>query len=352
MSLFSAWSLPWPVLQIPEYRELTIGNWRLKRFNLIPQRGYFQDWSGEGEMFALLEGEQTWMSTAWDEVDSQAPHVAAGRGHVVLMGAGMGVALFNLLAKPDVRQVTLVEREPLVLDILEQGAGMSTWPGSEKLHVALEDAIAFSPDQPVNLLYVDIWPTIGEAQNVEEMQAIQKRVKAASVGWWGQEIHFLEWLKRREESPSLESYRAWAAELDLPLIEQGNPAYIAGVKQVEKSYIYQSFLARAGKRSWGESTFDTWTHAAFSKQLHTTYALEHPEWGEIALELVSVSDLRETPQQRMYSLLFRGPLEMPFQQGSFPLAHEAMGQATLFLVPVAREADGFRYEAVFNQLVK
>ena len=28
-----------------------------------------------------------------------------------------------------------------------------------------------------------------------------------------------------------------------------------------------------------------------------------------------------------------------------------MGRAILFLVPVAREADGFRYEAVFNQLV-
>ena len=355
MNLFSAWNLPWPVLQIPEYREMTLGGWRLKKFELIPQRGYFQNWAGEGEMYALLEGERTWMSTAWYEVDSQAPHVAAGRGHVVLMGAGMGVALFNLLARPDVRRVTLVEREQLVLDILEQAAGMSAWPGSEKLHMALMNALDFSPDEPVDHLYVDIWPTIGEGQNVVEMQAIQGRVKAASVGWWGQEIHFLEWLKRRGETPSLESYRAWAAELGLPLIEQENPAYIAGVAQVANSYCYQSFLAdplRAGKRSWSESTLDNWTHAAFSKQIQTTFRMDHPEWGEIALELVSVSDLRETPRQRMYSLLFRGPLETPFQQGSFPLAHDAMGQAILFLVPVAREADGFRYEAVFNQLVQ
>ena len=354
VSIFSAWNLPWPVLQIPEYRELTLGRWRLKRFELIPQRGYFQDWAGEGEMFALLEGEKTWMSTAWYEVDSQAPHVAAGRGHVVLMGAGMGVALFNLLARPEVRRVTLVEREPLVLEILEQGAGMSAWPGYEKLHTALADALVFSPDQAVDHLYVDIWPTIGEKRNVEEMQTIQARVRAASVGWWGQEIHFLEWLKQRGETPSLTSYRAWAAELGLPLIERENPAYIDAVSQVAKSYCYQSFLAdplRAGKRSWGDSVLENWTHAAFAKHVQTIFTMEHPRGVKIPLELVSVSELRETPRQRMYSILFRGPLEMPFEQGSFPLTHEVMGDAVLFLVPVAREADGFRYQAVFNQLV-
>jgi hypothetical protein len=35
-------------------------------------------------------------------MDSQAPHVAAALGHTVLMGAGIGIALFNL-SKPDVR---------------------------------------------------------------------------------------------------------------------------------------------------------------------------------------------------------------------------------------------------------
>lgn len=97
---------------------------------------------------------------------------------------------------------------------------------------------------------------------------------------------------------------------------------------------------------------ENWTHAAFSQQIHTTFHMEHPEWGTVPLELVSVSELRETPRQRVYSLLFRGPLEMPIRQGSFLLKHEVMGAATLFLVPVAREQDGFRYQIIFNQLVK
>jgi len=95
-----------------------------------------------------------------------------------------------------------------------------------------------------------------------------------------------------------------------------------------------------------------WTYTVFVENQNTTFALEHPHWGIVPVELISVSDLRETPRQRMFSLLFRGPLEQPLEQGLHPLTHETMGTDSLFLVPIARESDGFRYEAVFNNLVQ
>lgn len=70
------------------------------------------------------------------------------------------------------------------------------------------------------------------------------------------------------------------------------------------------------------------------------------------MELVRVSELRETPRQRMFSLVFRGALDQPLEQGLYPMTHEKMGAESLFLVPIGREADGFRYEAVFNNLVQ
>jgi hypothetical protein len=54
----------------------------------------------------------------------------------------------------------------------------------------------------------------------------------------------------------------------------------------------------------------------------------------------------------MYSLIFRGTLEQPLQQGLYSLSHEKLEHGDLFIVPIAREADGFHYEAVFNTLVK
>ncbi len=95
-----------------------------------------------------------------------------------------------------------------------------------------------------------------------------------------------------------------------------------------------------------------WTHELFTENLNSSFALQHPQWGRVILHLVSVSDLRETPHQRMFSLIFSGPLDQPLQQGLHPLTHKTMGTEDLFLVPVSRETDGFRYEAVFNNLVQ
>ncbi len=95
-----------------------------------------------------------------------------------------------------------------------------------------------------------------------------------------------------------------------------------------------------------------WTHASFAQNINTAFALQHPQWGSMTVDLIEVSELRETSRQRMYSLVFRGSLEQPLQQGLYPISHEKMGNDDLFLVPIAREADGFRYEAVFNNMVQ
>ena len=95
-----------------------------------------------------------------------------------------------------------------------------------------------------------------------------------------------------------------------------------------------------------------WTYTFFTENQNTSFTVQHPHWGNVTVELVSVSDLRETPRQRMFSLVFRGPLDQPLEQGMYPITHAKMGTESLFLVPIAREADGFHYEAVFNNLVQ
>ena len=235
----AARDFPWPGLCVPPYRPATLGNWSLKKVKQVAQFGYFQDWQGQGDIDALFYDEQTWMSSARDEVDSQTPHVAAAFGHVVVMGAGMGIALYNFLTKPDVTRVTLVERDPLVIDLLRQSVELDRWDGIEKLRVEIADALDHHPDLLVDHLYADIWAAPGEPRSIPDMQQIQANVRASQVGWWGQELNFLDWLAGI--SPTPENYRDWANELGLPLIEQDNPAYPPAVKQVSKSYCYRMF---------------------------------------------------------------------------------------------------------------
>ncbi len=238
------WQLPWPELKSPAYKPVNIAGWSLRRYERLPQLGYFQRRQGVGEVYILTLNGKPWMSNCWDELESQAPQVAMAAGHVVIMGAGMGVALYNLLLKPEVTRVTLVERDPAVVEMLRLVAGLESWPGLDKFNLVVGDALEYQPDGPVDYLYVDIWATMDDPQVLSDMQRIQSRVQARRVCWWGQEVHFLYWLsqQRLPLPATLVYYPRWAGRLQLPLIGQDDPVYLQQVMQVAWSYTYHNFL--------------------------------------------------------------------------------------------------------------
>jgi hypothetical protein len=92
------------------------------------------------------------------------------------------------------------------------------------------------------------------------------------------------------------------------------------------------------------------TRGAFTRSLRSVFRIEAPPTD---LELIEVGDLagaRPEASDRSFSLLFRGPVSAMLPQGTYTVSHEAFGSFALFLVPVARAEDGFRYEAIFNRV--
>lgn len=49
-----------------------------------------------------------------------------------------------------------------------------------------------------------------------------------------------------------------------------------------------------------------------------------------------------------FSLLFRNTASFLLPQQIYQMRHPALGEIGIFLVPVAREREGFLYQAVFN----
>jgi len=92
------------------------------------------------------------------------------------------------------------------------------------------------------------------------------------------------------------------------------------------------------------------TEAEFSKHVNTKFrvASEPP----IELELVEVkgylSKAHEQTGMERFSAFFNGPREPFLRQRVYELEHDQMGAFELFLVPIAEDKNGFRYEAVFN----
>ena len=91
------------------------------------------------------------------------------------------------------------------------------------------------------------------------------------------------------------------------------------------------------------------TREDFEPHLNTTFRLLHGGQEPLELELVEIAGGdRAYEHSYSFSLVFRGGPHFTLQQHTFTLEHPALGTLDIFLVPIARDADGFRYEAVFN----
>ena len=92
------------------------------------------------------------------------------------------------------------------------------------------------------------------------------------------------------------------------------------------------------------------TQAEFSKHANTKFQVQSGENTQVELELITVSELKVYPQQEEFTLEFRGPSDMFLGQGVRNFKHDQMGEFELFIVPIKQDAQGFYYEAIFNNL--
>jgi hypothetical protein len=82
----------------------------------------------------------------------------------------------------------------------------------------------------------------------------------------------------------------------------------------------------------------------------TTFDVLNNPANVFTLTLKSIVEHQKTAHNHAFSLFFHGP-QTPFMpQAIYMLQHAKLGALEIFLVPVARDQDGFEYEAVFNQM--
>ncbi|HEY0173481.1 MAG TPA: hypothetical protein VGB98_20890 [Pyrinomonadaceae bacterium] len=94
------------------------------------------------------------------------------------------------------------------------------------------------------------------------------------------------------------------------------------------------------------------TAEEFRQHLGTRFGVRLDTPRPVELELTEVNDYNaqsnEPSKMERFSLFFRGPGDIMLNQGTFTLEHPSMGELLLFMVPIERAPEGFRYEVVFN----
>jgi hypothetical protein len=88
------------------------------------------------------------------------------------------------------------------------------------------------------------------------------------------------------------------------------------------------------------------TYPQFAEQIGTLFSAS-VGGASVELELVDACLGIESTHYAPFSLEFTAA-EPALPQGTYALSHEVLGTHDVFLVPVSREGDAIRYEAVFN----
>ena len=100
----------------------------------------------------------------------------------------------------------------------------------------------------------------------------------------------------------------------------------------------------------------TLTEKEFSQHVNSKYRVNADGAEPIELELVEVREKESLPGEQegleRFSIYFIGPENICLPQATYRLTHERMGVFDLFLVPIAKDKLGFRYEAIFNYYKK
>lgn len=95
------------------------------------------------------------------------------------------------------------------------------------------------------------------------------------------------------------------------------------------------------------------TKTVFEPLLHARFSVSVGGEPPLELELIELNEpatrgCAPGSGRQPFSLIFRGPRDPWFQQGTYAIEHPELGAQQIFLVPVGPDAHGMQYQAVFN----
>lgn len=170
-----------PYMKAIRFEEKKIGDWQLawQRYQpyelflrddliltadllQIPAIGYFAVPYAYPSVF---QGQREWMSIKPSEIASSQAAIDATFGRVTTFGLGLGYFAFMASEKPEVASVTIVERDPAVIELFEKLI-LPQFNHKDKITVIQDDAFDYLEHKmsstQVDFVFMDIWHDIAD----------------------------------------------------------------------------------------------------------------------------------------------------------------------------------------------
>jgi hypothetical protein len=103
-------------------------------------------------------------------------------------------------------------------------------------------------------------------------------------------------------------------------------------------------------------------HSTFASHVGEAFRVHLGRGRAVEVELIEATELGSSHSAaspdapsgggESFSIIFRGPIELPLAQATYGFEHEQIGAFPLFIVPIGLDPgkDGRLYQAVFNRL--
>jgi len=142
---------------------------------ILPQLGWFD----RAFAFpAIREDGLVWMTVTPNEINTIRPAVRESRSKVLTYGLGLGYYAFHCLLKKDVTSVTVVEKNPAVIEVFTKHL-LPFFPRKEDLHIIQADAFEYAenvmPGEGFHTVFTDLW------HDVADGIPLYQRMKALEV---------------------------------------------------------------------------------------------------------------------------------------------------------------------------
>ena len=116
--------------------------------------GYFDN---KFSYLALTEGNNIWMSLNPNEIETMKPYINKAKGNVLVLGLGMGYVPFMMALKPEVKNITIIEKDPEIIGLFNSLI-LPSFKNKEKIKIVEDDAINFvKKNNKVDYIFADLW---------------------------------------------------------------------------------------------------------------------------------------------------------------------------------------------------
>ena len=158
-----------------------------------------------GRACVLKVNGRTMMSDTNHERATNCEVVRQARGDMLIGGLGLGMILHPIMAKPEVRHVTVIEQSQDVIDLVSP-----TLPRRDDITIIVADLMEWKPPRGMtwDVIYFDIWPDIC-IDNLGEIATLHRRFgrRKRPGGWMDSWCRSRLLARRRRERRQEACYR-------------------------------------------------------------------------------------------------------------------------------------------------